>query len=228
MLTHWTGWNCSQVQFLKKLLHTVFLALFGLILLSQPLGAEYLNKEAQKHFENGMIYIRQGYQDLVIRELEHAAKLEPQAPDAHRYLAVAYSLKFQVCKAIDSYDKLFKANPNINEVPPIKAHWLEQDKITRMLASIKAELERVHLERPEAAVVHAMLAWLYGEEGKLRDAYDELLHAQELAHITDKHDLAEDNKPLATLLLELVTAMQSSPSLAETQVGLLLYALNNI
>ncbi len=200
--------------------------LFTSVSLATPLWAEYSNIEAKKHYEKALNYIKHGYPDLVIKEMEKAAKLEPEVPDAHRYLAVAYSVRLEIHKAIDEYDKLFKAHPHLREVPPIQAPWLEQEEVKRIFAELHRELELLCEGESQDAAVHAVLGWLYGVKGKLEEAYKELVLAKKVARSSYVYEFSKENKTIANLLLELETAMHSSPSLAETQADLLLFVLN--
>lgn len=208
---------------LKPILIIGVFALFGIAFLTNPLMAEYSNKEAEEHFQNGMKYIKKGYPDLAVKELEEAVRLEPGVIDGRRYLAVAYSLKMSLKKAVKEYETMFKLNPEVLEVPAIKAAWLEENK--EVLENLERELKQFHLERPQKPMIHVLLGWLYGEEGRLKEAHGELLHALEKDPALDKESVSKEDKMVASLMVELVTAMQSSPTQAKTQLELLLFTL---
>lgn len=214
----------SPKSLLKTMFNTVQLAFCVLILFAVPLSAEYSNKEAQQHYENGLAYIKQGYPDLAIKEIEKAVSLQPEVADGHRYLAVAYTVKLALNEAIEQYEALFSANPAAVEVPSIKANWLKENE--KVLSDLRKELAQFHEKKSQNTMIHVLMGWLYGEEGKLKEAHKELLHAREKSPAFDKDNLSNGDKAVASLMLELVTAMQNSTSLAKTQLDLLLFTLN--
>lgn len=200
------------------------LALLGLTIIAMPLRAEYTNQVARKHYENGLVYASKGYADLAIKELEEAVRLEPGAVEGHRFLAVAYSLRMTLKRAVKEYEALFQTSPGMSEVPALNVYWLEEKNV-EILEELKRNLELFRQTQPPNPMVHALLGWLYGEEGRLRDAYTELLHAMEESPSLGKGHLGQEDKVVASLVWELVMAMQNNSSLAKTQLGLLLFAL---
>ncbi|MFN3466434.1 MAG: hypothetical protein ACK4WF_01870 [Candidatus Brocadiales bacterium] len=214
----------SHKSLLKTIFNTVQLAFCVIILFAVPLRAEYSNKEAQQHFENGLAYIKQGYPDLAIKEIEKAASLQPEVADAHRYLAVAYTVRLALSEAIEQYEALFSSSQTMVEVPAIKANWLSENE--KILKELKKQLSQLSEKKPQSAMIHILMGWLYGEEGKLKEAHKELLHAREKAPAFDKDNLSNGDKAVASLMFELVTAMQNSTTLAKTQLDLLIFAIN--
>ncbi len=191
-----------------------------------PLWAELSHKEAGECLEKCMVYMEQGYTDLALKEMEEAVRLEPSGIDGHRCLAVAYSLRLKFIEAIKQYEAIFQINPEIKEMP-VHCPWLKKDKENeKILQDLEEGLKKAHETQPQNFMVHALLGWLYGEEGRLRDAYLELLRAAEKAPSpAERKKLALDDKVVATLTWELAMAMKSSHTLARTQLSLLLFAL---
>ncbi len=197
----------------------------ALTLFTTPLGAEYSN-EAKLHYERGLYYIQQGNPDPAIREMEEAVRLEPEVLGGHRYLAMAYTLRVDIGEAVEEYETIFKLNPKLAEVPAVKVQWLKENE--EILKKLETELKEFHVTQPQNPILHVLLSWLYGEEGKLREAYKELLHALEKAPSLDKEHLDYRDKSIIALTWELVTAMQNnSPAQAKTQLELLLFAFRD-
>lgn len=216
---------CLQRLASKTLFTAVLLAISGLILnMNTPLWAEYSNEVAKEHYEKGLNYINMGYPDRTIEEMKEAVKLQPEVMEGHRYLALAYTLRIALDTAISEYEALFKISPSTAEVPAIKGRWITENE--KVLHELKRELMQIHTSEPKNPLVHVMLGFIYGEEGMVKEAYKELLHAREKAPQLDKEHLRSEEKAIAHLMEELVTAMQSSPSQAKTQLDLLLYVLN--
>lgn len=217
---------CPQRLASKTIFGAALLAISVLILFSinTPLWAEYSNKVAGEHYEKGLNYISIGYPDLAIEEMKEAVRLQPEVMEGHRYLALAYTLKLALDKAINEYEAMFKASPAMVEVPAVKARWITENE--KVLHDLKRELMQIHASGSYNPLVHVMLGWLYGEEGMVKEAHKELLHAREKAPYLDKENLRNEDKAIAHLMEELITAMQSSPSQAKTQLDLLLYVLN--
>ncbi|OHB90840.1 MAG: hypothetical protein A3E19_06850 [Planctomycetes bacterium RIFCSPHIGHO2_12_FULL_52_36] len=219
--------SCLHRLASKTVFNAALLAISGLILfnIDTPLWAEYSNTVAKEHYEKGLNYINKGYPDLAIEEMKEAARLQPEVMEGHRYLALAYTLRLALNKAIMEYEAMFKISPDTVEVPPVKGRWITENE--EVLHELKRELTQIHASREHHnPLVHVMLGWLYGEEGMVKEAHKELLHAREKAPHLDKENLRNEDKAIAHLMEELITAMQSSPSQAKTQLGLLLYVLN--
>jgi tetratricopeptide (TPR) repeat protein len=208
---------------LKMLFNVGLFALVGITLFTTPLMAEYSSDEAKQHYEEGLTYLGKGYPDLAAREMEEAVRLEPKVVEGHKHLASAYTLRFALAKAVKEYEAIFTANPEVSEVPGIKALWVEEHE--DVLHTLKKELKQLHETKSESPMVHIILGWLYGEEGKLKDAYKELLHAREEDSFMEEDNLGIEDRPIATLLVELATAMQNSPHMVKTQLDLLLFAI---
>lgn len=217
---------CPQRLASKTLFNAALLAISGLILFNfnTPLWAEYSNKVAEEHYKKGLNHINMGYPDLTIEEMKEAVKLQPEVMEGHRYLALAYTLRLALNKAIMEYEAMFKASPDTVEVPPVKGRWITENE--KILHDFKRELTQIHASGTQKPLVHVMLGFLYGEEGMVKEAHKELLHAREEAPYLDKENLRNEDKAIAHLMEELITAMQSSPSQAKTQLDLLLYVLN--
>ena len=216
---------CLQRLASKTLFSAALLAISGLILfnINTPLWAEYSNKVAEEHYKKGLNHITMGYPDLTIKEMEEAVRLQPEVMEGHRYLALAYTLRLALDKAIVEYEAMFKISPDTVEAPPVKGRWITENEKT--LHDLKRELTQIHASGPPSPLVHVILGFLYGEEGMVKEAHKELLHAREKAPYLDKENLRNEDKAIAHLMEELVTAMQSSPSQAKTQLDLLLYVL---
>jgi tetratricopeptide (TPR) repeat protein len=208
---------------LKTALNVCLLSLLIITLFAIPLRAEYTDDKARNHYQNGLDYIEKGYTDLALKEVEEAVRLEPEVIEGRRYLAVAYTRRFDLTKAIGEYEAIFETHPEVSKVPAINVRWLKENE--KMFSKLEEELKRLSETKPRDPSIRILLGWLYGADGRLREAHKELLLAYEEAPLLNEFTMEGEERVISTLWLELITALQSGSRLAKTELDLLLYTL---
>jgi len=126
--------------------------------------------KAKNHFEQGMVYFRQGQLGKAISEWQTILRTDPDNAEAHYYLGVVYGMQGRVGEAIHEYETALRINPD-----HAKAHcnlgeaYMVQDRWNEAVREFKVALRL----NPNLADAHLGLGFDYAQKGCLDEAMRE-------------------------------------------------------